>query len=213
MPSVENQAPTASERVYEWVKTRILAGGYSGGDLLSEGAVAEDVGVSRTPVREAFIRLEHEGLMRLYPKRGALVVPVSAAEVADVLEARLVIERFAAQKVIAAGRGGAVATEMRKVLERQRQLSPKTKGAVLSELDRRFHGTLVEAAGNTIVTGLYASLRDRQLRIATGIFDRDPDARPTILAEHGSLCDHLEASDSTKACEVIEHHVHGTQSR
>ncbi len=68
---------------------------YEGGTLLTEGELAEAVGVSRTPVREALLRLEVEGLIKLYPKKGALVLPVSAQEIADVVETRLLVEEHA----------------------------------------------------------------------------------------------------------------------
>ena len=93
----------AKDRAYEFVKERILDGGYPGGDLLSEGEVAEALGVSRTPVREAFLLLEAEGLMRLYPKRGALVVPVSPDEVHDVMETRMLVERHTADRLARRG--------------------------------------------------------------------------------------------------------------
>ena len=79
---------TATERAYAFTKRRILDGRFAGGALISEADVAEGVRLSRTPVREAFVRLESEGLLRLYPKRGALVVPVSAEEVESVMETR-----------------------------------------------------------------------------------------------------------------------------
>src|ERR671916_2526130 len=72
---------TATNRAYEFTKGRVLDSTFAGGDLITEGEVAAALGMSRTPVREAFLRLEGEGLLRLYPKRGALVVPVSAGEV------------------------------------------------------------------------------------------------------------------------------------
>ena len=78
--STAERPPAAKDRAYAYVKERILEGAYPGGELLSEGEVAEALEVSRTPVREAFLLLEAEGLMRLYPKRGALVVPVSPGE-------------------------------------------------------------------------------------------------------------------------------------
>ncbi|MGW3628406.1 GntR family transcriptional regulator, partial [Streptomyces sp. NPDC000880] len=68
----------AKDKAYDWVKNRVLHGGYEGGDLISEGDVSKELQMSRTPVREAFLRLEVEGLLRLYPQRGALVVPVSS---------------------------------------------------------------------------------------------------------------------------------------
>src|ERR1700752_4393421 len=95
----------AKDRALDYVKTRVLTGEFSGGELISEGEVAGALGMSRTPVREAFLRLEAEGLLRLYPQRGALVVPVSSEEGHAVIEARRVLEQFAAGKVI--GRGAA----------------------------------------------------------------------------------------------------------
>src|ERR1044072_8764119 len=94
---------TATERAYDHTKSRVLDGTYAGGALLTEGEVSEAVGASRTPVRGAFLRLQDEALRRLSPKRGALVVPVSAQEIDDVMETRGMIERFAVEKVIASG--------------------------------------------------------------------------------------------------------------
>ena len=70
----------ATDRAYAHVKTGLLDGTYPDGHLLSEGEVAAALQMSRTPVREAFLRLQAEGFLRLYPKRGALVVPVTPTE-------------------------------------------------------------------------------------------------------------------------------------
>src|SRR3954468_11306716 len=92
----------AADIAYNFTKARILDGRMAGGAMVSEGDVAEGTGLSRTPVREAFLRLESEGLLRLYPKRGALVVPVSPAEVLHVMETRLLVERFAVERALPA---------------------------------------------------------------------------------------------------------------
>ena len=96
------KSPPAAERVYLHVKAGVLDRSYEGGTLLTEGDLAEAVGVSRTPVREALLRLEAEGLLKLYPKKGALVLPVSAQEIADVVETRLLVEQHAVAKVVGA---------------------------------------------------------------------------------------------------------------
>src|SRR2546426_5890689 len=98
MPSpvaAASKRPPAAERVYAHVKQAVLDRRYEGGTLLTEGDLAETVGVSRTPVREALLRLEAEGLLKLYPKKGALVLPVSAQEIDDVVETRLLVEEHA----------------------------------------------------------------------------------------------------------------------
>src|ERR1700750_2943028 len=97
--------PPAAERVYSHVQEAVLDRSYEGGTLLTEGELAEAVGVSRTPVREALLRLEVEGLIRLYPKKGALVLPVSAQEIADGVETRQLVEEHAARKAVPAPPG------------------------------------------------------------------------------------------------------------
>src|SRR4051794_14668143 len=97
-PTAALPAPPAAERVYSHVKQAVLDRSFEGGSLLTEGELAEAVGVSRTPVREALLRLEAEGLLRLYPKKGALVLPVSAQEITDVVETRLLVEEHAVRR-------------------------------------------------------------------------------------------------------------------
>src|SRR5271168_1465404 len=111
----------AKDRAHEYVKRQVLTGAFPGGELISEGEVAAALGMSRTPVREAFLRLEAEGLLRLYPQRGALVVPVSSEEARAVIEARLVLEQFAAGKVIGRGPEACAAAFERLSVELQRQ--------------------------------------------------------------------------------------------
>src|SRR5918997_5774074 len=137
---------TATDRAYAFTKGRVLDSTFAGGDFITEGEVAEALGMSRTPVREAFLRLEGEGLLRLYPKRGALVVPVSAQEVEAVMETRALVERFAIGKAIA--RGADLTPAMRAAIERQeeRAAADDLDGFVVA--DREFHTVLVAAAGN-----------------------------------------------------------------
>src|SRR5690349_25014918 len=89
---------SAGERAYRHVKEQILSGELPGGELLSEGEVAAALGMSRTPVRGAFAQLEAEGYLRTYPKRGAIVTPISPREAEEVMEARWVIERHALEQ-------------------------------------------------------------------------------------------------------------------
>ena len=96
---VNETTPNAADLVYARVKQRILQGDLEGGRMLSEGELAAEHGVSRTPVREAFLRLQAEGWMRLYPKRGALVVESTPGEIAQVLEARRLLENYAVQRL------------------------------------------------------------------------------------------------------------------
>src|SRR6478609_9768746 len=96
---------SAADRVFEHVRQGILTRRYADNDLLAEGQIALEAGVSRTPVREALLRLEAQGMIRLLPKRGALVLPVTAQEWRDVLATRLLVESHCTRAVIESGRG------------------------------------------------------------------------------------------------------------
>jgi DNA-binding GntR family transcriptional regulator len=203
---------SAADRAYAFVKERIVTGGYPGGTLISEGEVSEALQISRTPIREAFLRLSVEGLLRLYPKRGALVVPVSASEIHDVLDARLVIEQHAARTAIASGRHRELATELHAILDSNSDPGITRDAHLFTELDQLFHGALVEAAGNRLLSDFYAALRDRQLRMGATALRRDPGRYGMILAEHAALADLIDAGDAEAAANALAGHLAATRT-
>jgi len=196
-------AESASERAYRHVKDRVLTGKLPGGELISEGEIAEALGMSRTPVRGAFQQLESEGLLKLYPKKGALVVPVSAQELEDVIETRWVIERYAIERAIN-GDAGDLAARLTKSADRQARL----KGSEFVEADRAFHRALVESTGNAILLGLYDSLRDRQRRMARATM-RDADRADRTASEHRAIADAIGAQNSARALQALRSHLDG----
>jgi DNA-binding GntR family transcriptional regulator len=204
------RAESATERAYAHTKARILDGTYAGGELITEGGVAEEVGVSRTPVREAFLRLEAEALLRLYPKRGALVIPVSAKEIDDVIETRQMIERFAIDKIITGGRHPEVGETLRDAVARQARLLGSA--AQFTARDRDFHGLLVEATGNALLTRIYNGLRDRQLRMGVTALKYNPWRADEIIEEHRVLADAIAGGDRVTALDCITRHLEGTES-
>lgn len=204
---------SAKDRAYRDTKARILDGTLPGGDLITEGQVAEALAMSRTPVREAFLRLEAEGLLRLFPKRGALVVAVSPAEVEAVLEARELVEGHALTKLCAAPQDerDAVAGDLHDVLDVQRGALAAGDEQGFAEADRRFHITLVESTRNPILLELYASLRDRQLRMNLGSLERGPRRPLEILAQHEAIIDALGPGDADDALLRLRAHLDATR--
>lgn len=197
--------PPAAERVHAHVKQAVLERRYEGGMLLTEGELAEAVGVSRTPVREALLRLEMEGLIKLYPKKGALVLPVSAQEIADVVETRLLVEQHAARKAVPAS--GALLAELEELLERMREQAAAGDLAAVSVADRGFHATLVRSAGNRILERLYEQLRDRQLRMGVAVMHAHPDRVAKNIAEHAEILQALRNGDAEEATAAVHRHV------
>ncbi len=208
MATTRRRAAPAKDRAYAHVKEHILEGFYPGGEMLSEGEVAGELGVSRTPVREAFLLLEAEGLLRLYPKRGALVVPVSAEEINEVLETRLIIERHCAEQI--ARRGPEVLVQqLRALLSDQERHIRRGNRIGFVEADRLFHRAIVSADGNSILTRLHDSLRERQRRMGAAIVARDPTVQRRYLDEHRAIVDALEAGDDTGP--LLTEHLEGAR--
>ena len=203
---------SAKDRAYAFVKERILDAVYPGGELLSEGEVAAELELSRTPVREAFLLLEAEGLMRLYPKRGALVVPVSADEIRDVMETREVVERHAVVRVARRPPDG-VLDELQGLVDEQAARAAEGDGAGFVDADRRFHRALVAGTGNAVLLHLYDTLRDRQRRMGTATVTRDPAAMTAFLAEHRAIVEALRTGNAAEAAERIERHIAGARAR
>jgi DNA-binding GntR family transcriptional regulator len=172
---------------------------------ISENDIASRLGVSRTPVRQAFVQLEAEELLELYPKRGALVVPISASEADDVLEARLLIEQHAVRRV---DPHATLLVELRAAIaEQEATIDDDAKGFGFA--DRRFHQAIVEAAGNAILTRQYEQLRDRHQRIAATAVASDPARWGRFIAEHREILAALERGDSAAAAELMGAHLQG----
>jgi DNA-binding GntR family transcriptional regulator len=201
----------AKDRAHDYVKRQVLTGAFPGGELISEGEVAAALGMSRTPVREAFLRLEAEGLLRLYPQRGALVVPVSSGESRAVIEARLVLEQFAVRKVV--GRGAAVRASvferLSAELQRQRDAVAQSDWEEFSDADRAFHDVTLQESGNAIVAGFYSSLRDRQMRMNRELVMHE-ERITTILDEHRVIAEAVRDGDLQRTDEALRMHLMST---
>ncbi|MCW3008156.1 MAG: GntR family transcriptional regulator [Solirubrobacterales bacterium] len=206
MSSVEAPPPPASRRVYEHVKAQLLDGTYRDGQLLSEGAIADAVGVSRTPVREAFLSLESEGLLELYPKRGALVVPMTGADVADLFDTRLLIESQCLRRALERDHPG-VAGAAAELLDVQRERADAEDLVGFMTADRDMHRVWMAASGSRILLTLFDQLRDRQQRIAARVLaDHDRRAQQ-LITEHERIVRGLLVDDAAYAITALEEHI------
>jgi DNA-binding GntR family transcriptional regulator len=202
--ALETREPTARERAYEHVRAAILRGDYAPGAFVEEETVCKAAGVSRTPVREAFHKLEAERFLDLLPRRGARVRQVTAQELLDLYEARRVIEGFAIDRVCAGEHPAP--EELARISAAMRAVAP---GALLrhAELDRQFHRTLVGAARNAVMIELYDGLRARQQHVALAALGADPSRVRIILDEHDRLVEALSARDARRARRVLDAHL------
>lgn len=201
----------AADRAYAATKELVLSGDLPGGHLLSEGEIAERLGMSRTPVREAFLRLQAEELLRLIPKRGAVVVPVSVGEADDVLDAREAVETAAVRRLLRRPDDVAEAVALLRVaLERQRAHAEAGDLAAVAVADEAFHRTIVDAGGNRLTARFYAGLADRQRRMSMHALGPRPDRVAVVLDEHAALVDAIEAGDAARFAALLPAHLDGT---
>lgn len=188
-------APSARDITYGWLKKHISELSRDGGVFLSESEVAQAAGTSRTPVREALLRLETEGLLTIVPKKGAYVPPIPDSEIEAVMQARALVEDWCVRR-IAPGDPSFVAVLERMVAE-QRALIDDPVAFI--DQDRAFHRALVRQAGNPVLAEFYESLRERQIRMGVRAVVSDGDRARKVLAEHSAIVRALAGGDAADA--------------
>jgi DNA-binding GntR family transcriptional regulator len=218
---------SAADTAYRHVKDALLGGRHPGGTMLSEVDVAAELGVSRTPVREAFLRLAAEGWLRLFPRRGALVVPAAPGEAQDVLDARLLLEGHAVEQVLAGPphvRDELVA-RLHELVTRQRATLDSTRGHrtgpddeadlddgadldAYADLDAAFHHAIVAAGGNAVLTQVAGTLRERQSRMVALSVGRSAARAATFVDGHDALVEAIADGDAAGFRARLAAHVH-----
>lgn len=194
----------ARRRVYDYVREGILSSHFPGGSFLEEEQVSAVVGVSRTPVREAFQQLHSERLIDLMPRRGAMVRLVTAQELVEVYEARLMIESCAARALCGAGQPPP--EPMVAALQSMRAV-PAHDVIRHVQLNTAFHTALVAGAKNGVISELYAALAARQERVAVTTIGIAPSREALIHQEHEQLVAALAAADAGRAVGILETHL------
>ncbi len=194
-----------SNKVYTSLRDGIAEGRYKTGDCLVEMKIAEELGVSRTPVREALKQLELEDLVVSQPNRGVVVKGFSSEDLQDVSTIRHLLEGQAAYW--AAERIGAEQLkQLREVIELMEFYTQKNDIEHLVRLDTRFHEIIYEASGSRTIKHILASLhhnihKARQSSLTV------PDRAACSLQEHKSIFAAIERHDAPAAKEYMEEHV------
>jgi DNA-binding GntR family transcriptional regulator len=148
------QRTTTPSGVYRVLRTAILDGTVPPGGQLREGHIAADLGISRSPLREALTRLEEEGLIVKIPFRGAFVVEVSAEDIAEIASIRLLVEPYAAELSAEALRGPE-RPRLMQTIEVLHQATKKNDIPTSIDAHLQFHGLLYELSGHGILQSLW----------------------------------------------------------
>lgn len=189
------QPVSLREQVVEQVRTAIIEGRLRPDDHVTEATLTEQLGVSRTPVREALILLEREGLLTFLPNRGAFVRALNEEDVEDIFSMRTALENFAAELVIERITDADMA-RLAALIDQQREAIDQNDFNRLRSVDMDFHRTLIHLSGNRL---LVRSWEEIVAQIASLLYLR-AEAMPeydehTAIRDHQLICQCYRSGD------------------
>ncbi len=193
------------EVVFQTLRQAILRGQLQPGERLMEIHLAKQLGVSRTPVREAIHKLEVEGLVITYPRRGAVVAEITVSDMEDVLEVRGALEELAVRK--AASRMNAEQIEQLKAAAQEFEECTRHDDLTKSALaDVKFHEIISEATGNQRLIALLNNLRGQIYRYRLENL-KDRGSYGDLLQHHAKICEAMELHDEDGAAKILQEHI------
>lgn len=208
IPQARPSGPSAVERAYTHVADAIISGDLAASALITEGDVATTLGLSRTPVREAFLALESAGLLRLFPKKGAVVTAIDDTETAELLQVRALLETKAVQVLGERPQQvESVDAELRALIQTQADAAAAGDLLAYARADHSFHSRIVDETGNRVIDDIYATLGPRLERLVHRVAVRDPDNITRLIDEHRELADHLRAGDTAAYAAALRLHL------
>ena len=148
MPKIRADARRLAESAYREVKHRILMNVYPGGFQVLEEALCEDLGMSRTPLREALVRLQIEGLVEVMPRRGVRVLPLDSSDVAAIYEVLSSLEILAAKLLAERDDNVAAVKRLQGEVDGMKRALQSDDLDAWAAADERFHRILVDESGN-----------------------------------------------------------------
>ena len=191
-----------SARAYAAIRRMIIRLDLAPGDVIREDALQTQLGIGRTPIREALLQLARDQFVTVIPRRGMFVSSIDAAELSLLFETRAVMEPYAAR--LAALRGtGDQWREMRDAIDASARLDDDES---LMEVDRRCHEIIWAAAGNRFLTDTLDVLYAQSDRVWHLYLSDVADTRHAV-DEHAVILDALESGDADHVGSLVEAHV------
>ena len=209
----ERKSISIADQIFEQLERDILSGKYARGELLTELRLSEELGVSRTPIREAIHRLEQEHILE-EAGRGVTVVGISRQDMMDMYEIRIRIEGLAAEWA-ALRISEEELGRMRDTLELQRFYTEKSDGNHsdrIKNLDSQFHEQLYRACGSRPLTDTLLSLHKKMTKFRMASVSKHSRALQSV-EEHERILAALSAHDSAAAGEAMTAHVRNARDR
>lgn len=201
---IEHKTISLADQVFEHLETDILSGKYQKGETLTESKLSLELGVSRTPIREALRRLEQEHLIEEAPK-GVVVVGISEKDLEDIFAIRGALEGKAAE-LAAKNYTDEQLSIVREALEFQEFYLSKHDPDRIKSMDSRFHETIYKMSGSTIFYDVLMPLHKKILKYRKASVS-DSDRAAASVAEHRAIYEAILARDGELASRLISEHL------
>ena len=191
--------------VFNTLRQAILRGELKPGERLMEIQLANRLGVSRTPIREAIRKLELEGLVLMIPRKGAEVAEITEKNMLDVLEVRRALEELAV-KLACERITEEEIQELKDAADAFQKILSEKDITKIAEADEAFHDVIFKSTGNDRLIQLLNSLREQMYRYRLEYLKRE-EYHPQLLEEHQQIIDRITRKDQSEAAELIDRHI------
>ena len=191
--------------VFNTLRQAILKGELEPGERLMEIQLAEKLGVSRTPIREAIRKLELEGLVLMIPRKGAEVAKISEKSLRDVLEVRRSLEELAIE--LACQRMSEEdMDELERVQGNFRNAIARGEAMTIAETDEQYHDVIYQGTGNDKLVQMLNNLREQMYRYRVEYL-KNPDVHEQLTQEHEEIVYHIKRREKVEATAVTCQHI------
>ena len=187
---------------YEYLKEKILGDELKPGTALSEIAIAKELGISRTPLREAMRELEREGMIVSYPDRGSFVSSVSSSDIDEIYELRNMVECWCLSK----GFDRLDRDELLSLKKDFEEAYEKDDWQLFHKADRKLHGMIVDSAASPRIRNFadYLNLQSERIRRVSA---KGSNRNRKSLEEHSAIIEAIVANDRKKAEKELKRHL------
>ena len=186
--------------VFKTLRQGILTGELKPGERLMEIHLADRLGVSRTPIREAIRKLELEGLVTMIPRRGAEVAQISAHNLKDVMEVRQALDALGVE--LACER----ITELKEACDHFAEMTKTKDATTITKADVALHEVIIRATGNERLQQMISNLSEQMYRYRFE-YIKDASYHALLIEEHRRIYESIAAHDKKQAVKEIQEHI------
>ena len=201
---IEYKTVSLADQVYEKLEVSILNGTYQKGEILSEKRLSDELGVSRTPIREALNRLAYEKLIKETPN-GNIVIGISLKDVSDLFEVKMRIEilatRWCAKNITDEG-----LKELENIVAQQEFYAQKGDAVKVRDLDTEFHDTIYKECGSMVMEGILSPIHHKLMKYRRASLEIEHRIMDSV-AEHKAIYEAIKNGDSDKVDSLMLVHI------